>query len=103
MDLEEFFIDIINTRGVPFRVVLGVRENIHGEPMIERGKVVAFYDRRFAFTQHGQFVSDYNPMTLLDRDADYGLNLQGGVSDWMIDYDNMRIIDLWLEMLVNHF
>lgn len=97
---DEYILDIVTDRGIPFRVVYGIREDIHGRPMTEYGKVVAFYDRRFLHTRHGQFVSDYDADTLLNRPI-YGLNLRGNVENWSIDRINMIVVDEWLDALVN--
>lgn len=93
--MDQHLIDVISTKGVPFRVVLGKRMD---------DVVVSFYDRRYDHTEHGQFVSDYRPGDLYNFCQNkFNLNLYGGVDNWQMDRDNLMIIGLWLGMLVNHW
>lgn len=58
--------------------------------------LVEFYDTRYSHTPLGQFVSRYYLSTLLDREADTGLNLDGGVPSWSVSAEAMNAIHLWL-------
>lgn len=87
-------IDIVTDRGIPFRVVYGKRAYRDGT--VSPYEVVAFYDARYDFTEHGQFVSDYNPETMLERERGYGLNLDGGVPNWTVDAGAMDLVRSWL-------
>lgn len=91
-----YVMDIITRNGVPFRVVYGVRNDIYGKPITQYGKVVSFYDRRHKGTEYGQFVSDYTPKTLSERNNVYGLNLYGSVDGWSVDWESMALILDWL-------
>ena len=91
------FIDVVTDRGVPFRVTFGKREYRDGT--YSPYEVVSFYDFRYAgkdFGPNGQFVSDYNPETLLERQGGYGLCLNGDYADWTIDGTTMFLIRVWL-------
>lgn len=61
------------------------------EPLIE------FYDTRFPFTRHGQFISRYYLSSLVDNhDPKKGLNLYGGVDDWKIDAASLqKVLEHW--------
>ena len=98
--LKEHILDVTAANGVPFRVVYGVRDDIHGKPLTQYGDVVAFYDRRHKGSPHGQFVSDYQLDTLAKRDRAYALNLYGGVADWVLDAATMNFITCWVETFV---
>lgn len=98
---DEYTIDIISETGVPFRVVLGVRKH-NGFACNNGNRVVSFYDRRYDFSEHGWFVSDYTPYTVLNRRG-YGLLLDGNNPECRVGLDNMSLIIGWLELLVNHF
>lgn len=87
-------IDIVTDSGIPFRVVYGKRVYRNGE--IAKSPTVAFYDRRYDFDAHGQFVSEYNRETMLERRTGYGLELQGDVPNWYVDASAMYVICTWL-------
>ena len=87
-------VDVVTDRGVPFRVTFGKREYRDGTH--SPYDVVSFYDARYDFTEHGQFVSDYNPETLLERQRGYGLCLNGDYADWTIDGSTMNLVTSWL-------
>lgn len=95
-------LDVITANRIPFRVVYGIRNDIHGKPISKYGPVVSFYDRRYPEMSNpdGQFVSDYVPNTILDFDPDCALNLMGNVAAWSIDRATMLIIRTWLYALV---
>jgi hypothetical protein len=95
----DYIMDVVAYNKVPFRVVYGVRNGLSGEPLTDY-PVVSFYDRRYDFTEHGQFVSDYHPTTLIDRDISYGLNLYGRVENWSVDRGTMVTVLDWLETLL---
>jgi hypothetical protein len=90
----ESTIDVVTDRGVPFRVVYGYREYRDGSH--SAFPVVSFYDRRYDFTAHGQFVSDYNTETMLERQSGYALCLNGDYADWTIDGSTMNLVRMWL-------
>lgn len=87
-------VDVVTDRGVPFRVTFGKREYRDGT--YSPYQVVSFYDARYDFTEHGQFVSDYNPETLLERVSGYPLCLNGDYADWTIDASTMKLVTSWL-------
>lgn len=96
--VTEYVMDIVNTEGIPFRVVfLPDGGRFYNAPVVE------FYDRRYSETDHGQFTgARYYAETLFqsaDRHEDYGLNLHGGVPEWSIDKGSMVQIFDWLEEL----
>lgn len=98
VQMDEFF-TIPTTRGVKFTVVYGYREYLYGD--YSETPVVAFYDRRFeGHTQYGQFVSDCNRETLMERQKGYDLELSGGNPDWTIDATTMYVIMAWLNHMV---
>lgn len=87
-------LDIESRDGVPFRVVYDPEKG-----NTENG-TVEFFDRRYTFTEHGQFVSSYYRSTLLeDFPSGTGLDLQGGVDAWYVDAGNMVLVTLWLRSL----
>lgn len=64
----------------------------------ENDPLVEFYDRRYAHTPHGQFVSRYYASTLLSSpNASGGINLHGGVPEWTVGDEVMGIVIPWLE------
>lgn len=91
----------VNSHGIDFNVRIvnegqkyGLNEQLtheNKEPLVE------FYDNRYPHTQYGQFVSRYNLNTLLDRQENIGLCLDGGVSDWSIDSETMKTVTSWLK------
>lgn len=91
-------IDIVTDSGIPFRVVFENRVYRNGEIAVK--PTVAFYDTRYDFDAHGQFVSDFSRETLLERRTGYGLDLQGDVPNWYIDAGSMDLITRWLVHLV---
>lgn len=100
MQMSEYMLDIVTIRGRSFRVVYGKRMYRNGE--LSENTVVSFYDRRYAsyeFGENGQFVSDYNPETLLESKG-YGLCLNGDYADWTIDGTSMVLVRTWLRQLV---
>lgn len=91
----------VESRGIKFNVRLVQQGDKYGlnncltheqkEPLVE------FYDTRYPHTEFGQFVSRYNMSTLLERTANVGLNLDGGIPDWSIDAKGMEQVTSWLE------
>lgn len=93
--MDERIMDIVTDRGIPFRVVYGHRKYRNGE--LSKSPVVAFYDRRYDFDTHGQFVADYGRETLLERHSKgWGLDLDGGVPNWTVDASAMYVVMTWL-------
>jgi|SRR5579871_1404674 hypothetical protein len=83
--------------GVPFAAVYSDDAEPHRE---YEGSMVSFYDTRFAFTAHGQFVADYYVETLIEDEAELcnrGLALVGYVPEWSIDPGNMVRVISWLK------
>lgn len=71
----------------------------HGEEEV----LVEFYDARYAFSPHGQFVSRYHLKTLND-DASRrvaGLNLYGGEDEWRVDGGTLCEILAWADDVVS--
>lgn len=62
--------------------------------------VVEFYDRRFPFTQHGQFVSRHYFSDLYQLPA-VGLNLDTGVDAWSVDDRSMDALINWAHDTIN--
>ena len=62
-------------------------------PMIE------FYDTRYEHTEYGQFVSRYFVETLQKSRTCWkqGLCLDGGVPEWSVDAERMKIVLDWLD------
>lgn len=87
-----YILDIITDREVPFRVTYGIRfyNGVKTHPY----PVVAFYDRRFPHSEHGQFVGDYMSETMLNSET--GLLLDSDQLDWTIDRHAMRLVRAWL-------
>ena len=57
---------------------------------------VEFYDTTHMHTDRGQFVSRYYLSTLIERDGNYGLDLQGDVPSWKVSAETMTVIAQWL-------
>ena len=90
----------VNSHGIDFNVRIvnegqnyGLNEQLTHE---KKDPLVEFYDNRYPHTQYGQFVSRYNLSTLLNRQENTGLCLDGGVSDWSIDSKTMKTVTSWL-------
>lgn len=90
--------DIVTDNGIPFRVVYENR--VYRSGAIAEKPTVAFYDARYDFDAHGQFVSDYDRESLLERRRGYGMDLQGDVPNWYIDAGSMDLVLRWLTHLV---
>lgn len=58
--------------------------------------LVEFYDTRYPHTPLGQYVSGYSLSTLLERPAETGLNLDGGVPTWSVSVQGMAAVQAWL-------
>ena len=63
------------------------------EPLVE------FYDVRYPHTELGQFVTRYYAETLLEME-DTGLCLDGGVPNWSVSRNDMRIVRAWVSQQV---
>ena len=92
-----------NSNGVPFnsRIVRkgdsyglnNCRIHTNDDPLVE------FYDARYDHTEFGQFVSRYYATTLTGEcewsfgndSRETGLNLEGSVSDWFVDADQVKL------------
>jgi hypothetical protein len=66
----------------------------HDEPM----PLVEFYDTRYPETSRGQFVSRYYADTVAGIPSGRGLDLDGGVPDWTIDGESMRLVTAWVRI-----
>lgn len=62
---------------------------VHEDPMLE------FYDGRYDFAPHGQFVSRCYLSRLLQEDRSNGLNLHSAVSDWSLDQQTYARFKGW--------
>ncbi len=92
----------VESRGIKFNVRIVNEGDNYGlnncltheqkEPLVE------FYDARYPHTEFGQFVSRYNMNTLINRDKNYGLDLDGGVPDWKIELSAMTEVLQWLDI-----
>jgi hypothetical protein len=82
--------DFTAANGVPFRASIEAPRAVPADGRL----AVAFYDRRYPHTEHGQFVSDYFVSTVLDIVG--GLMLYGGVDDWVVDADSMAEVQHWV-------
>ena len=92
--VAERIIDVTTDRGIPFRVVYGNRTYRDGT--IADNPTVSFYDTRYDFGTHGQFVSDYDRDTVLRHRGGWALNLDGGIPDWIVDASAMYVVCTWL-------
>lgn len=61
------------------------------EPLVE------FYDSKSSHSALGQFVSRYYMTTLLEGNSHCGINLDGGVPEWTIQAEPMKIVIEWLK------
>lgn len=86
--------DVVAANGVPFRVTYGHRKYLDGTYTLV--PVVSFFDLRYDHTEHGQFVADYLPETLISRNEHYSLNMNGGVESWTVDRWTLRNVCEWL-------
>jgi hypothetical protein len=96
-------IDIVS-HGIPFRVVYGPLEDFaeHGTTLYDGEPQVAFYDRRYPHTEHGQHITHYGAESILHpKWPGFALSLYGGEPDWYIDWQRMSIIRVWLEQCVS--
>ena len=82
-------IKIINDNGMIWAVE--ITENVIGK------KLITFYDTRHEFTPLGQPVSTYLVETIVSGDS--GLNLYGGVAEWVVSADAMNRIRDWLKTI----
>lgn len=100
-------LDVRAANGVPFRVVyIPVGETSPNFPTVVvanvthltgiDGDLVEFYDLRYPHTPDGQFVSRYYVDTLLRDIRGHELDLDGGIDDWTVDADTMRVVLGWL-------
>jgi hypothetical protein len=84
---------VTNAQGVEFNVVVvppGAAYGLEDRLTNDKGKpLVEFYDARYDFWEHGQFVSRYYAETLLPWSGT-GLNLDGGVPAWTLEAAPMR-------------
>jgi hypothetical protein len=91
-----FKLDLLAENGVPFRVVFlpfGESENY---PINSGAPLVEFYDKRYAHTPDGQFVSRYDLLSIMEQSRFAGLNLDGGIPAWTVDGDSMSLVRKWL-------
>lgn len=93
----DHMIDVETSQGVPFRVVYGPRKSLLSDELLHQGRpIVSFYDRRYDFTEHGQFVSDYELSKILTHTKGVGLDLYGGEPNWVVDGSTLGLIEAWL-------
>lgn len=109
-----YSMDIVNNRGHRFTVVLAPEGYWYRGKLSTAGPLVEFYDathrdngdrchlsgnRRHDWSIFGQFVSDYNLRSMLERHNAFGLNLHGGEDAWSIDAHAMLTVRTWLEQM----
>jgi hypothetical protein len=93
-------VDVTSIHGIPFRVVYipqGTASKNYPSVNTDRGPLVEFYDRRWAHTPDGQFVSRYYASTMLAHSSD-GLCLHGEVSAWVVDAATVQLVVAWLRL-----
>ena len=102
------FMTIVNERtGIPFHVRFVNKGEEYGlDRCLEHDEdecLVEFYDARYVkgFKSLGQFISRYYTSTLLETDSEYGLTLDGDISDWYITKKNLTQVKDWLSWVVN--
>lgn len=91
----------ITSNNIPFLLnIVEKGENYGLDNCLTHEKVdplVEFYDQRYMHTPLGQFVSRYYMSTLLEKkDQHVGLDLDGGVPDWKVNAEQMKIVRDWL-------
>jgi hypothetical protein len=76
----------------------------------EEEPLVEFYDPRYPFCQDedgaviGQFVSRYSTNTIFGLDNQgFGINLQGGVPDWVLESDSHQQLKTWANEVLRDF
>jgi len=84
--------DFTAANGVPFRAVIEAARIVPSDGRL----AVAFYDRRYPQTEHGQFVSDYFTSTLLEVNDGSGIDLYGGVENWRVDGESLAKVQQWV-------
>ena len=93
-------LDIISYN-IPFTVRLVLNGDQYGLNKVlthlKNDPLVEFYDKRYPHTPDGQFVSNYYLSTLLKRNDDVGLCLDGGIPDWNIAKREMNLVMNWLQ------
>ena len=92
-----------NSNGVPFNSRIVRKGDSYGLnnclTHTEDDPLVEFYDARYDHTELGQFVSSYSASTLTGEgewsfgsdSRETGLNLEGSVSDWFVDADQVKL------------
>jgi len=92
-----------NSNGVPFNSRIVRKGDSYGRnnclTHTEDDPLVEFYDARYDHTELGQFVSSYYVSTLTGEcewsfgsdSRETGLNLEGSVSDWFVDADQVKL------------
>ena len=92
-----------NSNGVPFNSRIVRKGDRYGRnnclTHTEDDPLVEFYDARYDYTELGQFVSSYSASTLTGEcewsfgsdSRETGLNLEGSVSDWFVDADQVKL------------
>lgn len=85
--------DFTAVNGVPFRVRVVFKGDSYGQNFClthdSDDPLVEFYDKRYNFTPHGQFVTRYFAVTLTER-GENGLDLYGGEPNWKVDSFSMN-------------
>ena len=83
---KRIIFDLTTQEVTPFRVRLVMNGEKYGrEDCLTHDKnepLVEFFDKRYPHTPNGQFVSRYFLETIMN--ITNGLNLDGGVSDWVV-------------------
>lgn len=80
--------------------------NPHNTSLCEGQWEIQFYDTDTDHCDLGQFVSNYNLLTLLNgfnRKESMGLNLDGGVPAWSVSAVAMDKIRVWLKQFADDY
>lgn len=78
---------------------VGARYGVNDACVIDDAPTVEFYDATYAdqggFGPLGQFVSRYHVAALVGRGPG-GLDLEGGLPQWLVDAATMEVVRAWL-------
>lgn len=107
--MKNYKIDVVTNVGRSFRAVLiptgGQSDNYNLG--VAKESMIEFYDLTHSHTRDGQFTgARYYVSTLMDSrgwnpiKAQNGINLNGGVSDWVIDHETFENILDWVHNLL---
>jgi len=88
----------VNGEAAPMRVLFIPKDDISPNfPIVKVDQhLIEFYDSRYPHTPDGQFISRYYVSTFLESRSGVGLDLQGYVPDWKIDWKTKSLIRDWV-------